>query len=120
MNTCAILLILAVQIYADGIEGPTGKACFHLHLLDDAEKSYHVDKTQLKPKKQKQNLVESCESAKFVPPFSYCFNLRFTTSDDLEMAQEGIVINSVTLETGVLSCCCCFCFFTATVLQTCF
>lgn len=53
MNTCAILLILAVQIYADGIEGPTGKACFHLHLLDDAEKSYHVDKTQLKPKKTK-------------------------------------------------------------------
>lgn len=25
MNTCAFLLILAAQIYADGIEGPTGK-----------------------------------------------------------------------------------------------
>lgn len=25
MNTCAFLLILTVQIYADGIEGPTGK-----------------------------------------------------------------------------------------------
>ncbi|KAK1896192.1 Receptor-type tyrosine-protein phosphatase U [Dissostichus eleginoides] len=26
MNTCAFLLILTVQIYADGIEGPTGHA----------------------------------------------------------------------------------------------
>lgn len=27
MNTCAFLLILAVQIYADGIEGPTAAGC---------------------------------------------------------------------------------------------
>lgn len=26
MNTCAFLLLLSVQIYADGIEGPTGKS----------------------------------------------------------------------------------------------
>lgn len=28
MNTCAFLLLLAVQIYAEGIEGPTGKEPF--------------------------------------------------------------------------------------------
>lgn len=38
MNTCAFLLILTVQIYADGIEGPTGKIYFRLHLSDAAEK----------------------------------------------------------------------------------
>ncbi|XP_014870490.1 receptor-type tyrosine-protein phosphatase U-like [Poecilia latipinna] len=27
MNTCAFLLILSVQIYADGIEGPTAAGC---------------------------------------------------------------------------------------------
>lgn len=36
MNTCAFLLILTVQIYADGIEGPTGKTYFRLHLSDAA------------------------------------------------------------------------------------
>lgn len=38
MNTCAFLLILTVQIYADGIEGPTGKIYSRLHLSDAAEK----------------------------------------------------------------------------------
>lgn len=38
MNTCAFLLILTVQIYADGIEGPTGKTYFRLHLSGAAEK----------------------------------------------------------------------------------
>lgn len=38
MNTCAFLLILTVQIYADGIEGPTGKTHFRLHLSGAAEK----------------------------------------------------------------------------------
>lgn len=28
MNTCAILLILAIQIHADSVEGPTGKVSF--------------------------------------------------------------------------------------------
>lgn len=69
MNTCAILLILAVQIYADGIEGPTGKACFHLHLLDDAEKSYHVDKTQLKPKEEKKKSHTSLAKVQTLCPF---------------------------------------------------
>lgn len=32
MNTCAFLLILTVQIYADGIEGPTGKPPTEPHL----------------------------------------------------------------------------------------
>lgn len=36
MNTCAFLLILTVQIYADGIEGPTGKTYFRLRLSDAA------------------------------------------------------------------------------------
>lgn len=42
MNTCAFLLLLAVQIYAEGIEGPTGKepisSCFQVtaHLGSDA------------------------------------------------------------------------------------
>lgn len=39
MNTCAFLLILAVQIYADGIEGPTGKARIGFHL---GERSWQV------------------------------------------------------------------------------
>lgn len=33
MNTCAFLLILSVQIYADGIEGPTGKTGVDLSLI---------------------------------------------------------------------------------------
>lgn len=39
MNTCAFLLILTVQIYADGIEGPTGKLRIHLYRL---ERSWEV------------------------------------------------------------------------------
>lgn len=50
MNTCAFLLILTVQIYADGIEGPTGKAQIHLDLLNAVWKFEHVDETPLKAK----------------------------------------------------------------------
>lgn len=53
MNTCAFLLILTVQIYADGIEGPTGKAHIHLNLLSAVGKFVHVDETPLKAKVQR-------------------------------------------------------------------
>lgn len=32
MNTCAFLLLLAVHIHADGIEGPTGNVLFLLRF----------------------------------------------------------------------------------------
>ena len=47
MNTCAFLLILTVQIYADGIEGPTGKAYIHLDLLNAVGKFLRADETQV-------------------------------------------------------------------------
>lgn len=50
MNTCAFLLILTVQIYADGIEGPTGKARIHLELLDSALKFPSVNETPMEAK----------------------------------------------------------------------
>lgn len=50
MNTCAFLLILTVQIYADGIEGPTGKARIHLELLDSVLKFPSVNETAMEAK----------------------------------------------------------------------
>lgn len=50
MNTCAFLLILTVQIYADGIEGPTGKAWICLDPLIVVVKFLRVYKTPLKAK----------------------------------------------------------------------
>lgn len=48
MNTCAFLLILTVQIYADGIEGPTGKTSRYPHLLGVLEKFVLLGEIQLK------------------------------------------------------------------------
>lgn len=53
MNTCAFLLILTVQIYADGIEGPTGKLHIHLGVLHAVGKFLHVDETPLKAKAER-------------------------------------------------------------------
>lgn len=50
MNTCAFLLILTVQIYADGIEGPTGKARVHLELPYSALKFPSVNETPIEAK----------------------------------------------------------------------
>jgi len=50
MNTCAFLLILTVQIYADGIEGPTGKEQIHLDLLNPVGKFLHVDENSTESK----------------------------------------------------------------------
>ena len=49
MNTCAFLLILTVQIYADGIEGPTGK--LHVHVA--VGKFVHVDETPVEAEAQR-------------------------------------------------------------------
>lgn len=66
MNTCAFLLILTVQIYADGIEGPTGKAHVHLDLVDTFGKFYHADESPLKEKAERIwwrcQLLCSCSS----------------------------------------------------------
>lgn len=66
MNTCAFLLILTVQIYADGIEGPTGKAHVNLDLVDTFGKFYHADESPLKEKAERIwwrcQLLCSCSS----------------------------------------------------------
>lgn len=65
MNTCAFLLILTVQIYADGIEGPTGKTYFRLHLSDAAAEVQTRTESMFKEKQP----TESGQGANFGIPF---------------------------------------------------
>lgn len=74
MNTCAFLLFLIVQIYADGIEGPTGKPPTEPHLFPGA--SWEVSltvrvKVQSVGTKIRASRGGWCFYNNFVPPPSF-------------------------------------------------
>lgn len=53
MNTCAFLLLLSVQIYADGIEGPTGKTDAGSVSKNSAKKFLHQREPQIRGKAER-------------------------------------------------------------------